>query len=271
MARNDEFFLNRWINYYGSQLGKENLYILLDGFDQEVPPNAGAATIKHCKHTDNQVSVADKGRIALLSELAFELLKTYDLVVGTDADEFLIVDPNCNMTLLQYLSSINIKTTVSGLGMDVGQHVELEKALDKQLPFLQQRQFALVSSRYTKAVVISKPVKWGSGFHRVRNHNFKIDKNLYLFHFGCVDYQMLADRFSDSDRIKNGWKRHLNKRAKTISIITKSKHRNSENFLRLARMQQTLIRPIFAWNKPTMLGCKLVVRIPERFTKSLVC
>lgn len=30
MARNDEFFLNRWIKYYGEQIGTENLYIYLD-------------------------------------------------------------------------------------------------------------------------------------------------------------------------------------------------------------------------------------------------
>ena len=41
MARNDEFFLNRWIKYYGSLLGEENLYIYLDGLDQKNPSKAG--------------------------------------------------------------------------------------------------------------------------------------------------------------------------------------------------------------------------------------
>jgi len=271
MARNDLFFLERWIEYYGSQLGKENLHILLDGFDQQVPQNVGEATVKHFEHIDAQVAEADKGRINILTHYAKELLKTYDIVIGTDADEFLVVDPLCNCSLPQYLSSIHIKTTISGLGMDVGQHLDYEKVLDKQLPFLKQRQFALVSTRYTKAVVISKPVKWGSGFHRVRNHNFKIDKNLYLFHFGCVDYQMLKDRFRDNDRVKNGWERHLNKRARTISIITKSKAINADTYLPIVRIIQTLIRPIYAWNKPSMVGYKLVVKIPERFLKSPLC
>ena len=31
MARDDEFFLSRWIAYYGKQFGTENLYVLLDG------------------------------------------------------------------------------------------------------------------------------------------------------------------------------------------------------------------------------------------------
>ena len=37
MARNDEFFLERWIKYYGDALGKDNLYIYLDGEDQTIP------------------------------------------------------------------------------------------------------------------------------------------------------------------------------------------------------------------------------------------
>jgi hypothetical protein len=271
MARNDSFFLERWIAYYGKQLGEENLYILLDGTDQQAPQNAGRSTIKHIEHIDCQVSVADKLRINELTKLATELLNTYDIVIGTDADEFLVVDPACNMQLADYLNSITIQTSVSGLGMDVGQHLNCEKALDKNRLFLDQRQFAFLSSRYTKAVVISKPVQWGSGFHRVRNHNFRIDKNLFLFHFGSVDYQMLVDKLSDSERIKNGWKRHLNKRTRTISIITNKKAYNADFSMHLARIIQTIIRPVFAWNKPSMGGLKMVVKIPERFLKSPVC
>jgi len=271
MARNDSFFLERWIAYYGTQLGEENLYILLDGTDQQAPQNAGISTIKFIEHIDCKVALADKLRINELTKLASELLNTYDIVIGTDADEFLVVDPACNMQLADYLSSLKIKTSLSGLGMDVGQHLHFEKAVDPNRLFLEQRHFAFVSSRYTKAVVIAKPVRWGSGFHRVRNHNFTIDKNLYLFHFGSVDYQMLADKFSDSERIKNGWERHLKKRTRTISIISNKKAQNGDFMLHLSRIIQTIIRPVFAWNKPSMGGLKIVVKIPERFLKSPVC
>ena len=33
MARNDSFFLSRWIRYYGRELGYDHLYIYLDGED----------------------------------------------------------------------------------------------------------------------------------------------------------------------------------------------------------------------------------------------
>ena len=113
MARNDEFFLSRWIQYYGNQVGTENLYIYLDGLDQNIPENAGNAHITKLPHTDMSRSAGDKYRIGKISALAKELLKTYDIVIGCDADEFLIVDPKLKTTLHQYLSNKNRGITTS--------------------------------------------------------------------------------------------------------------------------------------------------------------
>ena len=182
MARNDTFFLSRWIEYYGREIGTENLYIYLDGTDQETPENTGDAHITKLPHTDMSRAAGDKYRIGKMSDLANELLKKYDIVIGCDCDEFLIVDPALNTTLAKYLSNKKINTTVSGLGLDVGQHMTREEPLDTSKPFLSQRGFALLSTRYTKPVVINRPVRWGSGFHSIRGHNFHIDPNLYLLH-----------------------------------------------------------------------------------------
>lgn len=265
MARNDDFFLTKWIEYYGRELDEENLYIYLDGEDQPVPKNAGKSNIIHVERVAEHVVKAEKRRLNFLSDRAKELLNKYDIIIGVDADEFLLVDPKCNKSLAQYLSEVSISPSISGLGMDVGQDMELEKTLDKSGSFLEQRSYALLSSRYTKPSVISKPVNWGSGFHRVKGHNFKIDPNLYLFHFGSVDYKMIQDRFLDKDRMSTGREGHIKKRAKTIDIITKANPKTNENWLRIARKIQSYARPIWAWNKPTMLKLKLVVEIPARF------
>ena len=235
MARNDDFFLEKWINYYGSQLGKENLYISLDGKDQNIPKNAGEATVTLCERIPGQVVSAEKRRLGHLSKVAADLLQTYDLVIGVDADEFLIVDPNCGKTLAEYLSEVKCNPAVSGLGLDIGQNTAVEKQIDGAQPFLSQRSYAVVSSRYTKPVVISKPVTWGSGFHRVKGHNFRIDPNLYLLHFGCFDLKMVQDRFLDKDRMTAGWERHMKKRAKTITTVTEKKALSGETYLPVAR------------------------------------
>ncbi len=265
MARDDEFFLSRWIAYYGKQFGTENLYIILDGTDQKIPKNAGNAHIKKLEHVPMSRIDGDKYRIGKLSELAHNLLKTYDIVIGCDSDEFLIVDPKTNKTLSEYLSTKKINTCLSGLGLDIGQNMKCESELDPDAPFLYQRSFALLSTRYTKPVVINKPVFWGSGFHSIKHHNFHIDKNLYLLHFGAIDMKMLEDK---AKKRGTDWLNHLKRRGNgTINAVTNSKIK-SEKWLKIARILQTYFRPIYALRKPAMFGLKPVVKIPTRFKKS---
>lgn len=264
MARNDEFFLNRWISYYGEQFGEENLYIYLDGLDQSIPARAGRTNIKKMPHKEQAVQRGDKTRILMISELARKLFADgYDIVSGCDCDEFLIVDPDVDMTLAQYLSVANIRTSLSGLGLDVGMDLKTESALDPTMPFLAQRRYALMSTRYTKPVVLARPATWGSGFHSVKGHNFHIDKNLYLLHFGSVDLDMIKNKISDRNP---SWARHLKKRARTINIISRTRFKNMPR--QLARILQRILRPIYDLNKPAMLGMKWVTTLPARFEKT---
>ena len=265
MARDDEFFLSRWIAYYGKQFGTENLYILLDGIDQKIPENAENAHITKLPHEQLSRAAGDKYRINKLSELAQKLLKSYDIVIGCDTDEFLIVDPKIKQSLSKYLSNKKIHTTLSGLGLDIGQHLYNEAMLDTTAPFLEQREYALLSTRYTKPVVINKSVKWGSGFHSIKHHNFHIDKNLYLLHFGAIDMSMLEEK---AKKRGTDWLKHLKRRGNgTINAVTKSKA-HGEKWLHIARFLQTYCRPIYALRKPAMFGLKPVINIPARFKKS---
>lgn len=264
MSRDDEFFLSRWIAYYGGQFGFENLYIYLDGLDQKTPLNAENTNITKLEHKPMPRKAGDKYRIGLLNDLKNKLFADgYDIVIGCDTDEFIVIDPNTNKSLAEYLSRIKNKTSVSGLGLDVGQNTNTEKTLDKSKPFLFMRDFALLSTRYTKPVVLFKPIKWGSGFHSVKKHNFHIDKNLYLLHFGNCDLDMIKDKFQLRDQ---DWTKHIARRSDTIIKTTKYKPK-SELFINLARIIQTLLRPVYAPFKPAMLGIKWVVKIPKRFKK----
>lgn len=267
MARNDTFFLSRWIEYYGKQIGTENLYIYLDGTDQEIPENAGSAHITKLPHVDMSRSAGDKYRIGKMSDLAHKLLKEYDIIIGCDCDEFLIVDPDLGISLPEYLSRKKINTTLSGLGLDVAQHMKHEKTLDTTKPFLSQRAYALLSTRYTKPVVINRPVRWGSGFHSINGHNFHIDSNLYLLHFGAVDMDMLLTKAASRGP---DWVNHLRRRGNgTINDVT-NRHAYGENWLKIARIMQRIFRPIYALDKPGMLGIKRVVKIPTRFQKTQI-
>ncbi len=270
MARNDEFFLNRWVKYYGSIFGEENLYIYLDGLDQIPPKEAGAANIKIVEKQGIKVVSAEKLRLSFLSDRAAELFQNgYELIIGCDSDEFLIVDPNTGKSLPEYLSLLKIKSSVSALGLDVGQHLKEELSLDKSKPILPQRNFALINSRFTKTNIIAKPVRWGRGFHRVRGHNFHIDNNLYLLHCGNTDYETLLTKYNSKDIIERGEQAHFKRaRLSVIHSVTNKRNIDGHKVFGLARFIQTIFRPFYAWNKPSMLGLRWVVKIPKRFEKT---
>ncbi|MBR6129585.1 MAG: glycosyltransferase family 2 protein [Bacteroidaceae bacterium] len=270
MVRNDDFFLRKWVEYYGSELGKENLYIYYDGEDQPVADFCrGANAFVHPK-IGTQVVAAEKGRMKFLSERAAELFsKGYDLVIGVDADEYIVVDPKQGIGLRDFLSRQSIDVCLSPLGLDFGQKLGEEGDLSLDATFLSQRHFAQIGTRYTKPSIIAQPCRWGSGFHRVKGHNFHIAKDLYLLHFGYADSKILEERLGDADRVAQGWKNHIYKRSRTIRYATEKKARCFDCWTRLARTCQTWCRPPYALNKPAMFELRIVVKIPDRFQNVL--
>ncbi len=271
MVRNDDFYLKKWVEYYSAQLGgKENLYIYFDGTDQTIAPFCDGTHAELVPKIGTQVVSAEKGRLKFLSEKAAALMAGgYDLVIGVDADEIIAVDPKLGKTLREFLSELDIKGSASGLGLDFGQKIGEEDNITEEKPFLQQRHYAQIGTRYTKPSILAAPLRWGSGFHRIKGHNFHIVKDLYLLHFGYFDMKRLEDRFNDKDRLAQGWGKHMKKRSRTIRLVTNLKARKFEPWTRFARICQTLVRPPYAINKPAMFGLRIIVRIPERF-QSLV-
>ncbi len=265
MVRNDDFFLEKWVEYYGRELGKENLYIFFDGTDQAVQPWCEGTHTTLVEKIPGQVVAAEKGRLDLLSAKAAELLQTYDAVIGVDADEFVIPDPKCGKGLAEFISELDGYSSVSGLGIDMGQNLNCETVVTGDKSFLSQRRYGLIGTRYTKPSIIFKPVRWGRGFHRIKGHNFHIIPNLFLFHFGYFDLKRIEDRFQDKDRAAAGWTKHLKKRSRTIRVVTKKEAKDWDKWTNIARNIQTWVRLPYAWNKPAMFNLDIVVKVPERF------
>ena len=268
MVRNDDFFLRKWVEYYGRELGKENLYIFFDGTDQTISSFCDGTHAELHEKIGNQVVTAEKGRLKFLSDKAAELLSSgYDLVIGVDADEFIVVDPKTGKTLREYLDAVKVDVSLSALGLDFGQKLDEEPDIVEDRPFLSQRHYAQIGTRYTKPSIVAEPCVWGAGFHRVKGHNFHIGKDLFLMHFGYFDKKRLEDRFNDSDRLSQGWGKHMRKRARTIRYASELKARDFDTWTRFGRICQSIFRPPYAWNKPAMFELRIVVRIPERFEK----
>jgi len=268
-VRNDGFFLKKWVKYYGEALGLENIFIILDGHDQNPPENIGRANLLRLPHIPLPRAAAMRRRALVKSDFASGLFRYFDMVIATDVDEFVVVDPDVGMGLREYLTKSGVRSSVSALGLDVGQHLETEGPLDPSRRVLEQRAFAHVSARYTKPAVMGRPMVWGSGMHRIKGRNFRIDPNLYLFHIGMVDQGAASERGQDADRLATGWGKHLKRREALYSIISNSEPLEGDAYFPIARRRQTWLRPLYAWNKPGMISGNPVVRIPERFQSLL--
>ena len=266
MVRNDDFFLGKWIEYYGGLLGKDNLFIYVDGEDQKVPSCADGCNVTIIPRVGGNVRISDKQRIDILSACAARLLQDYDMIVGTDVDEFLVVDPSLKMTLPEFLYAQNTtgRNSLSGLGCDIIYNSEYG-TLDRSRPLLAQRRAALLSTRYTKTSVLCAPVQWGSGFHRTRKGDFHICKGLYLFHFGCADPSIIGQKLNDKDLASRGWERHLRKRRRLIDTLPSLEWHDWDEWTGKARFIQSIVRLPYTWNKPAMFNLRIKVRVPERF------
>lgn len=269
MVRNDRF-LEKWVAYYGSQLGKENLYVYFDGEDQEIPEFCKGVNTQLVPKMQGNVVSTERQRSRFISDKAAGLFaEGAKMVIATDADEFLIVDPALGKGLAEFLLELPEHNCHSGLGVDVLQHLPTEKKIDFSKPFLQQRFRGWLYSRYTKPSVITRPLTWGGGCHRVKGQNFHIADGLYLFHFGGVDLEYLREISAEPSRVANGWTRHQLKRQRAIEKVSNVKAKPWDRIVGPVRAMQRVCRPIFAINKPTTFGIRFVAEIPERFRDSI--
>lgn len=266
-VRNDRLFTRKWIEYYSAQFGAQSLYMILDGFDQEVPDPAFGINVIRVPFRPRHVVKGEKSRAARASYLARSLFENYDIVIAVDIDEFLVVDPALGVDLKSYISGITGRKSLSALGIDVIEKGSVEAPLDLDQRFLEQRGFGIISHRYTKPAVAFRPLQWGSGQHRVKGQNFRIDPSLFLFHFGNADRALSGARLDDPDRAKMGWTKHQIKREKLYEQIEQANPLDGDNAFAPAIRRMTYVRPLFAINKPGRLPRNDVIRIPERFCK----
>lgn len=264
--RNDTLFLQKWIDYYGAQFGKKNLFIILDGHDQPIPANNADVNFIRLPYLPLERAAGDRRRANVMSKIATGLFAYFDIAIATDVDEFIILDPNIGDNLAEYLSNHKSRSSISSLGLDVAQHIHKEAPINPDAPFLDQRQFAHVSARYTKPNIAMRPLRWGSGIHRVKGQNFRIDPALFLFHFGMVDYQLSTGKTQDKDRIDAGWANHLSRREAVFQIITDAEPLPADTYFPKARRSMTWRRPLYALNKPAPISGNPVVMIPKRFS-----
>ena len=115
------------------------------------------------------------------------MLNYYDVVIYTDADEFLVPDPK-NYESLNFYCNESKLNCVTAVGLNVYHIPRLEPGgIDWLKPILGQRKYVKFQSSMCITLISQAPMIWGTGFHRSLPGPC-FDKDLYLFHLKHVDY-----------------------------------------------------------------------------------
>jgi hypothetical protein len=196
-VRADSFFLDLWLRHYGTLFGRENLHVMLDGDDWTPSVDLSGVTL----HVLTDVPETRTGRDNFIADWQSNLARRFlnsgaSVVLRSDIDEFVAVDPRAGLSLPDYLDRLEPGAMCAALGLDVVQG-PAEAALDAARPILAQRRNAVVTREYCKLVAVRRPPRWASGFHRSRRTPIDIGPDLLLFHLALFDRDIARQRIAE--------------------------------------------------------------------------
>jgi hypothetical protein len=186
MVHNEAAFLPLWIRHYGREIGVENLYCIDHGSDDGSTEGAGIPITRYPRSRGYDTAE----RSFLVANFHASLLRSHDVVIFTDADEFLVADPAKFLGLRVAIESSRAPV-LRAMGLDVLHQPSSEPALDLALAILAQRSRVKFAKFYCKTLIASVPVRWGPGFHACSTHAQPSD-SLFLFHLKYADRDIFA-------------------------------------------------------------------------------
>jgi hypothetical protein len=182
MVYNEPDYTDLWVRHYAAQVGAENCYIIDHGSDDGTTENLGA--VKVTRIPRSPYDVAEQSR--LCSDLANDLLGSYDVVIHSDVDELLVGDPRHHRSLADCALAMR-GPVMHSVGLDVWHVAQDERAIDIAQPISLQRGWTWFNSALCKPAIIREPVNWSPGFHSV-DAPVAFD-HLYMFHLRYFDVE----------------------------------------------------------------------------------
>jgi len=179
---NEAFFLPRWIAYYASQLGHENLFVLDHGSTDFSTANLGGINVIKVPRQNY-----DEGkRCDSASDFHAALLGYYDCGFVTDIDEFVVANPQ-KYKSLQDFTERTTHESLCAVGLELLHIPSLEPDFLSHLSILSQRRTVFFNSKICKHCFARRPTRFGGGFHTSTNP-VRFDPDFFLFHLKHFDY-----------------------------------------------------------------------------------
>lgn len=189
MVRDEAVMLPRWVEHYARQCGGHGALLVIDDNTTD-----GSTDDLECPVLRVPPFVHrpfEPARMGFVSHIASALLESYDAVVFTDADEFLVAEPERYDTLADLVGAKPRTKVFGAIGMNVVHHVDAEPDLDPALPISEQRHLAKFIPLMCKPAMKKVHGAWTSASHGLKNTEWAIDPELWLFHAKFADREAL--------------------------------------------------------------------------------
>lgn len=199
MVWNDNWFLSRWLAYFGPRLGRENLYVITHG------PDAVAAELSHgCNVLTvprDEITVDfDIIRWKFLSHFTSSLTQFYHSVLCLDVDE-LVVPTAPDRTLSEVLSGLSRTTSWAMPGFEVFPAAPGTETYTNGEGIARQSGTALFSPFYSKSCVATAPIDFYPGAHGSGPEKPSLTNDLALLHLRFVSGAELERRRIEREKL----------------------------------------------------------------------
>lgn len=191
-------FLERWINYYASELGADNVFIVSHGEKPQDVPNLSLANLISIPRS---ISVdLEVKRARFTSSFVNSLLHVYEVVIFVDQDEFVCLDPSLGVSLKEYLLDKE-----DGVFAPFGfTPYPSSSDMSDDLPLLEQSDFIEFTPSFSKPCVRKNVVSQHTvGAHGIMNAPVTFDSNMFLFHMKFMAPTRMDELNKLSTELKN--------------------------------------------------------------------
>jgi len=281
MVGGDHFFLRRWVDYYGRQLGRENLYILSHGGDPEHKRIAAGANIIYLPF-DPTRNCFNQRRWQMLSLFTSGFTRFYNWVLCGDVDEIVVLDPAVGSSLPDYMASFGSDRSrpkvITPFAIEMVHNPTLEpEPITSDRNILEVRRIFRLNANYAKPCITRDTIGFVPGGHFATHPVLHLDPNLYLFHLRFIDYAMTEQRLAtrrEQRKIQSGDLSEVNRNATGWdtawdTYLSLSKETPRAERIDFPEFRQEMVdgwreKKVIYW-APGGARPKGVYRLPERF------